>query len=84
MDIITLVKALVSGLLDAEEEFLEHLDTFSTSCLKCSNRYAILTIEEEEPETHGLPPNNYDNCFIQPFTIGSSGRLLSFTLGYLI
>ena len=29
MDIITLIKALVSGLLDAEEEFLEHLDTFS-------------------------------------------------------
>lgn len=30
MDIITLVKTLVSGLLDVEEEFLEHLDTFST------------------------------------------------------
>ena len=29
MDIITLIKALVSGLLDAEEEFLKHLDTFS-------------------------------------------------------
>ena len=29
MDIITLIEALVSGLLDAEEEFLEHLDTFS-------------------------------------------------------
>ncbi|HIX14411.1 MAG TPA: hypothetical protein H9740_01575 [Candidatus Hungatella pullicola] len=29
MDIITLIKVLVSGLLDAEEEFLEHLDTFS-------------------------------------------------------
>ena len=29
MDIITLIKVLVSGLLDAEEDFLEHLDTFS-------------------------------------------------------
>ena len=29
MDIITLIKVLVSGLLDAEEEFLKHLDTFS-------------------------------------------------------
>ena len=28
-DIITLIKALVSGVLDAEEEFLEYLDTFS-------------------------------------------------------
>ena len=28
MDIITLIKELVTGLLDAEEEFLEHLDTF--------------------------------------------------------
>ena len=29
MDIITLIKALVSGLVDAEEDFLKHLDTFS-------------------------------------------------------
>ena len=28
-----------------------------------------------KPETHGLPSGNYNNCFIQPFTIGSSGRL---------
>ena len=28
MDIITLIKELVTGLLDAEEEFLRHLDTF--------------------------------------------------------
>ena len=28
MDIIALIKELVTGLLDAEEEFLEHLDTF--------------------------------------------------------
>lgn len=30
MDIITLIKAFVSGLVDAEEDFLKHLDTFST------------------------------------------------------
>ena len=30
MDIITLIKELVTGLLDAEEEFLKHLDTFPT------------------------------------------------------
>ena len=30
MDIITLIKVLVSGLLNAQEEFLEHLDQFST------------------------------------------------------
>ena len=29
MDIITLIKALVSGVVDAEEDFLKHLDTFS-------------------------------------------------------
>ena len=29
MDIIALIKVLVSGLLDAEEEFLKHLDSFS-------------------------------------------------------
>lgn len=29
MDIITLIKALISGLVDAEEDFLKHLDTFS-------------------------------------------------------
>ena len=29
MDIITLIQKLVSGLLDAEENFLEHLDSFS-------------------------------------------------------
>ena len=28
MDIITLIRELVTGLLDAEEKFLEHLDTF--------------------------------------------------------
>ena len=28
MDIITLIKELVTGLLNAEEEFLKHLDTF--------------------------------------------------------
>lgn len=30
MDIITLIQVLVSGLLNAQEEFLEHLDQFST------------------------------------------------------
>lgn len=30
MDIITLINTLVSGLLNAEEEFLEHLDSFTT------------------------------------------------------
>ena len=30
MDIITLIQVLVSGLLNAQEEFLEHLDRFST------------------------------------------------------
>ena len=30
MDIITLLKVLVSGLLNAQTEFLEHLDQFST------------------------------------------------------
>ena len=30
MDIITLIKVLVSGLLNAQEKFLEHLDQFST------------------------------------------------------
>ncbi len=29
MDIITLIQGLVSGLLNAEEEFLKHLDRFS-------------------------------------------------------
>ena len=28
--IITLIQVLVSGLLNAQEEFLEHLDRFST------------------------------------------------------
>ncbi len=28
MDIITLIMGLVTGLLDAEENFLRHLDTF--------------------------------------------------------
>ena len=28
MDIITLIKELVTGLLNAEEEFLKHLDAF--------------------------------------------------------
>ena len=30
MDIITLIQVLVSGLFNAQEEFLEHLDRFST------------------------------------------------------
>ena len=30
MDIITLINTLVSGLLNAEEKFLEHLDSFTT------------------------------------------------------
>ena len=30
MDIIALINTLVSGLLNAEEEFLEHLDSFTT------------------------------------------------------
>ena len=30
MDLITLIQVLVSGLLNAQEEFLEHLDRFST------------------------------------------------------
>lgn len=30
MDIITLIRVLVSGLLNAQEEFLRHLDQFST------------------------------------------------------
>lgn len=30
MDIITLIQVLVSGLLNAQEDFLEHLDQFST------------------------------------------------------
>ena len=30
MDIITLINTLVSVLLNAEEEFLEHLDSFTT------------------------------------------------------
>ena len=29
MDIITLINTFVSGLLNAEEEFLEHLDSFT-------------------------------------------------------
>ena len=28
MDLITLIQVLVSGLLNAQEEFLEHLDRF--------------------------------------------------------
>ena len=30
MDIIALINTLVSGLLNAEEKFLEHLDSFTT------------------------------------------------------
>ena len=41
MDIITLIKALVSGLVDAEEDFLKHLDTFSMF----EESVRILTVE---------------------------------------
>ena len=40
-------------------------------------RCVILIIEKGKPETHVLPSINYDNCFTQPFTIASSGRLFS-------
>ena len=55
----------------------------SKNPLRPAARCAILIIEKRESQRSGLPPNNYDNCFAQPVTIGSSGRLL-FSLEDLI
>ena len=68
MDIITLINTLVSGLLNAEEKFLEHLDSFTTfeeTVSSLSNQMAAdfiglaLTNADQMIRDSGIRKDNY-------------------------